>query len=44
MPCAVILAFTLFRTGFPFNPKNNFVFISVFRYDFVDFFPLHHSE
>ncbi len=38
MPCAVMLAFTLFRTGFPYEFMNNFVFISVFCFDFGRFF------
>ena len=38
MPCAVILAFTLVRTGFPYDLIHKFVFISVFRFDFGGFF------
>jgi len=38
IPCAVILAFTLFRTGFPHDLIHIFVFISVFRFDFGGFF------
>ena len=38
MPCAVKLAFAFLDTGFPCELMSNFVFISVFRYDFGGFF------
>ncbi len=38
MPCAVMLAFALLITGFPCELVHNFVFISVFRFDFGGFF------
>jgi len=34
MPGAVMLAFALLSTGFPCELIHNFVFISVFRFDF----------
>ncbi len=33
MPCAVVLAFALFSTGFPCGFIHNFVFFSVFRFE-----------
>ena len=38
MPCAVMLAFALLSTGCPCELIHNFVFISVFRFDFGGFF------
>ncbi len=38
MPCAVLLAFALLSTDFPCEFIHNFVFISVFYFDFGGFF------
>ena len=40
MPCAVMLAFAFLDTGSPCELMSNFVFISVFDYDFGGFFLL----